>query len=172
MAGLSQRRLSEIIMATSDVKLYPSAVTRIETGQREPKLTEAVAIARALGMSLSELVDNPVDYATRFDQALNNLPVRMHEASESLKHLAAQLLLVATLLDEHPDLLSSIRFAGDRQPRDAKEYLTMVADGFRESKSRRESKDRSSGIDPEMRELVSDVLAALASTTVPDDAET
>ena len=162
-----------MIMANGDVKLYPSAVTRIETGQREPKLTEAVAIARALGMSLSELVDIPVDYATRFDQAINHLPVAMHQTGESLKHLAAQMLLVAMLLGEHPDLLETIRFAGDRQPRDAKEYLAMVADGFRENKARRHSNDSGDRIDPAVRDLVVDVLVALASTTVPeDDAET
>jgi transcriptional regulator with XRE-family HTH domain len=54
-AGLTQRELSEIL-AELGVKLDTSAITRIENGSREPRLKEAAAIAYALGISLTALL--------------------------------------------------------------------------------------------------------------------
>ncbi|WP_461665658.1 helix-turn-helix domain-containing protein [Gordonia sputi] len=47
--GWSQRRLSDEV-GKLGVKLDPSAITRIERGDREPKYREAVAISEALRM--------------------------------------------------------------------------------------------------------------------------
>ncbi len=52
LRGWSQRQLSEHLKEIG-LKLDPSAVTRIENGQREPKYREAVAISEALVMSLN-----------------------------------------------------------------------------------------------------------------------
>lgn len=55
-AGISQRTLATRITEITGLRLDPSAVTRIETDQREPKVIEAQAIAAALGVQLDDLV--------------------------------------------------------------------------------------------------------------------
>lgn len=49
--GISQRKLAELLDDLG-MKIDPSAVTRIEKGQREPKFSEAVAISDVLGINL------------------------------------------------------------------------------------------------------------------------
>jgi transcriptional regulator with XRE-family HTH domain len=53
--GISQRGFSELLMEKTGVKLDPSAVTRIERGQRELKLSEALAIATVLDVKVDTL---------------------------------------------------------------------------------------------------------------------
>ncbi|WP_319457711.1 MULTISPECIES: helix-turn-helix transcriptional regulator [unclassified Mycobacterium] len=53
--NVSQRRLSELLLEKAAVKLDPSAITRIEKGQREMKLAEALAIAKVLDVSIDQL---------------------------------------------------------------------------------------------------------------------
>ncbi|MFD7043278.1 helix-turn-helix domain-containing protein [Rhodococcus jostii] len=57
MVGMSQRKLADLLEEIG-VKLDPSAITRLEVGQREPKLREAIAIADILGIDLDELRHN------------------------------------------------------------------------------------------------------------------
>jgi transcriptional regulator with XRE-family HTH domain len=54
--GLTQQQLSDRLKNEAEVVLDTSAITRIEAGQREPRLGEALAIARVLGFSLNNLV--------------------------------------------------------------------------------------------------------------------
>jgi transcriptional regulator with XRE-family HTH domain len=61
--GFTQRELSERL-AELGIKLDTSAITRIESGSREPRLKEAFAIALALGVSLTALLhvaDDPMN---------------------------------------------------------------------------------------------------------------
>ncbi|ORI17407.1 hypothetical protein BH686_26280 [Rhodococcus erythropolis] len=51
----SQRQLAEALQKAG-LKIDPSAITRIENGQREPKLREAVAISDILDIKLDDLV--------------------------------------------------------------------------------------------------------------------
>lgn len=53
---MSQRGLATRIAQITGLKLDHTAVTRIETDQREPKVIEARAIAAALGIRLDDLV--------------------------------------------------------------------------------------------------------------------
>lgn len=55
-AGLTQQQLSDRLRSETEVLLDTSAITRIEAGQREPRLGEALAIARVLGFGLNNLV--------------------------------------------------------------------------------------------------------------------
>ncbi|WP_155770007.1 helix-turn-helix transcriptional regulator [Mycobacterium asiaticum] len=54
-AGLTQQELS-VRLNEAGVKLDTSAITRIEAGQREPRLSEALAISQVLGFCLDDLV--------------------------------------------------------------------------------------------------------------------
>ncbi|BBX89002.1 helix-turn-helix transcriptional regulator [Mycolicibacterium boenickei] len=53
--GVSQRKLSELLLDKTGVKLDASAITRIEKGQRDLKLAEAAAIANVLGVGIDQL---------------------------------------------------------------------------------------------------------------------
>lgn len=80
-AGISQRKLSEVL-ALAGVRLDPSAVTRIEKGQREPKLAEAVAISEALGFNLEDLKESR---SSIFYTRLASVEKYMTQARKSLK---------------------------------------------------------------------------------------
>ncbi len=54
--GLSQKRLAGILSERSGITLDPTAITRIETGDRVIRLGEAVAIADALGVPLAAML--------------------------------------------------------------------------------------------------------------------
>jgi transcriptional regulator with XRE-family HTH domain len=55
-SGLTQQQLSDRLRAETGVGLDTSAITRIEAGQRDPRLGEALAIGRVLGFGLNNLV--------------------------------------------------------------------------------------------------------------------
>lgn len=58
-AGLSQRALAERL-SMFGVHLDPSAITRIERGERDAKVAEAVVLAQALSTSVADLLaDDP-----------------------------------------------------------------------------------------------------------------
>ncbi|NOP97916.1 helix-turn-helix domain-containing protein [Mycolicibacterium fortuitum] len=56
--GLSQRQLAEMLHEV-DLRLDPSAITRIERGSRDVKLSEALAIAGLLEFNLDEIAFSP-----------------------------------------------------------------------------------------------------------------
>ncbi|GAS87550.1 helix-turn-helix domain-containing protein [Mycolicibacterium brisbanense] len=51
--GFTQRQLAEILEEYHRIKLDSSAITRIENGSREPRITEALAIADILNFPLT-----------------------------------------------------------------------------------------------------------------------
>ncbi len=55
-SGLTQQQLCARLREEAGVDLDTSAITRIEAGQREPRLGEALAIGRVLGFGLNNLV--------------------------------------------------------------------------------------------------------------------
>ena len=68
--GWSQRKLAEMLNEQG-LRLDPSAVTRIETGQREVKLREAVIIAETVGLELANLRSAAnIDRALEVSQAV------------------------------------------------------------------------------------------------------
>lgn len=63
--GWSQRKLAEELEAASGLKLDPSAMTRMENGQRELKLNEAVAIARVLKIPIATVLTGKQEQLVR-----------------------------------------------------------------------------------------------------------
>lgn len=55
-AGLTQQQLSDK-MAEAGIPMWQSTVAKIEAGQRQVSIGEAVRFAAALGIGLSELID-------------------------------------------------------------------------------------------------------------------
>jgi transcriptional regulator with XRE-family HTH domain len=85
-AGLSQQQLVELLAADADVALDTSAITRIESGKREPRLGEALAIARVLDFGLNNLVPRAdLDYYMReLEQSMNQSRAALVEMFRSL----------------------------------------------------------------------------------------
>lgn len=105
--GWSQRELSERL-AELGVKLDTSAITRIENGSRDPRLKEATAIAHALEIRFSELLNFNEDpwaalYSARVDleKATSQLREAYEGAVDGVDH-------IHTLLNR-PDVQEAIK---------------------------------------------------------------
>lgn len=101
-AGLSQQQLVERLETDADVSLDTSAITRIESGKREPRLGEALAIARVLDFSLNNLVPQ------------ENLDYCLREVERSMDASRAALIAMFDALDEvHAAVLVNPAQLGD-----------------------------------------------------------
>jgi transcriptional regulator with XRE-family HTH domain len=62
-AGMTQAELAKRIEDEFEIKLDTSGITRIEAGQREPRLSEALAIAEILGLELADATpsESPIE---------------------------------------------------------------------------------------------------------------
>ncbi|MFA7510510.1 MAG: helix-turn-helix transcriptional regulator [Mycolicibacterium vanbaalenii] len=129
--GLSQTELAKVI-ARQGLKFHQTTVARIEDGEQPLKLVEALAIAGVLDLDLRQFVQ--VDPAIRFDQLANAMQERLAAAHGPLVGAATHINMIAKLLDQHPELLGTMRFPGDRQPRSTAEYLELLGAGFNEAK--------------------------------------
>ncbi|OBB79279.1 helix-turn-helix domain-containing protein [Mycolicibacterium peregrinum] len=110
--GWSQRQLAEALQG--DLRLDPSAVTRIERGERGIKLREASAIAAALDVALYQLVthfDNPHDEELR--QLTSSAHWEIKLAQEALHRMATAYLLAASTISKHGDVMTD--FSDSRQ---------------------------------------------------------
>jgi len=84
--GWSQRQLAEALH-TVDLRLDPSAITRIERGTRDVKLSEAIAIATILGFSLDEITFSPVRQFMTYEWNELQLAIRARKALlDALRH--------------------------------------------------------------------------------------
>ena len=66
-AGLTQAQLQERL-AEHGVRFDTSAITRVEAGEREPRISEARAIASVLGIGLSTLTAAESDLGSSMDE--------------------------------------------------------------------------------------------------------
>lgn len=103
--GLSYRALSESLEAETGVVIDPSGLQRIETGAREPRLFEAIAISKHLGRPLLHMTAPPgVEQATaRLKETMRRFEATYGAAMTALvEHgLCRQELLHAVLEAEH-----------------------------------------------------------------------
>lgn len=83
-------------LAAYGVRFDKSAVTRIESGEREPRLTEALAIADILGISLTGLITPAAeteDYASDVQRLVENSRQAVLELLRALDRAPAVLQL-------------------------------------------------------------------------------
>ncbi|MBB4856271.1 transcriptional regulator with XRE-family HTH domain [Mycobacteroides chelonae] len=117
----SQRKLAEALDEIG-VKLDPSAVTRIERGNREVKLREAAAIAVALGVPIQDLSPSPsVSPREQFESLLQLAARHGKEGREALGAMAMYLAAALNLCEHHPELiperlLTEVPAGGDLLP--------------------------------------------------------
>src|ERR1700751_184372 len=79
-AGMTQAQLQERLGAEFGLNLDTSGITRIEAGQREPRLSEALAIAAILDFGLNNLTPPGPD----LDFYGSSVTELMHESRETL----------------------------------------------------------------------------------------
>lgn len=123
-AGLNQRQLAERLRERG-VTFDTAAISRIEKGKRSVRLSEAVAIAEALGSPLEALVsggqDSPV---TQFERASSRADQSLADFRRAFLRMVDEWSEVVSLLDRHPELLPLVR---SPEVRSATDYLGYVA---------------------------------------------
>jgi transcriptional regulator with XRE-family HTH domain len=103
-AGLTQQQLCDRLDEEADVELDTSAITRIEAGQREPRLGEALAIARVLGFALDNLVPR-----AELDFYMSDVKRSMDESRAALVKMILSVDPVADFVRRNPDCLGDER---------------------------------------------------------------
>lgn len=99
---LTQRALADQLHEQG-VSVDQAAIARMESGSREPRLSEAVVIARLLGLNLAGF-DDPVDIRRR----LRSLVAKISE--NNARKVGAEILIendhaeVQDILASHPEL--------------------------------------------------------------------
>lgn len=99
-AGLTQQQLSHRLETEADVSLDTSGITRIEAGQREPRLSEALALARVLEFELDDLIPR-----ADLDFYLTDAKRLMDESRAALVKMLRSVEPVIDLVRRHPDSL-------------------------------------------------------------------
>lgn len=112
-AGLTQQQLCDRLGNSLDT----SAITRIEAGQREPRLSEALAIARELGFELDDLAPQ-----ANLDAYLRDLTRSMEKSRAALVTMLRSVDPVIDFVRRNPDCLG-----GDR----LEDRVRQVAESFR-----------------------------------------
>ncbi len=103
-AGLTQQQLSDRLRNRSRDLLDTSAITRIEAGQREPRLSEALAIARVLEFGLNNLVPR-----ADLDFYLSDVERLMDESRAALVKMIRSVDPVVDFVRRNPDCLGDDR---------------------------------------------------------------
>ncbi len=99
-AGLTQQQLSDRLRNEAEVLLDTSAITRIEAGQREPRLGEALAIARVLEFGLNNLVPR-----ADLDFYMSDVERLMDESRAALVKMIRSVDPVVDFVRRNPDCL-------------------------------------------------------------------
>ncbi len=128
-SGLTQQQLSDRLRTETGVVLDTSAITRIEAGQREPRLGEALAIARVLSFGLNNLVPR-VD----LDFYLSDVERLMDESRAALIRMVKSVDPVLEFIQANPSSLGGDRLddrfreiVGWFQQRASREELKNIA---------------------------------------------
>lgn len=107
--NLSQRKLAEELVRFG-VKLDPSAIARIESGAREVKFREAVAIARAMDMVVDDLVpsNSERELFERFDRTCGAAIQHAFKARQHLAAMAQYFRRAAQFVEVFPEITAEI----------------------------------------------------------------
>ncbi|BBX48065.1 hypothetical protein GCM10009641_08910 [Mycobacterium cookii] len=119
-AGLTQQQLFERLRDETGVRLDTSAITRIEAGQREPRLGEALAIARVLNFGLNNLVPR-----ADLDLYLSDVERLMRESRAALIRMVKSVDPLIEFVRANPGSLGDKRL--DDRFRETIEYFEQSA---------------------------------------------
>jgi transcriptional regulator with XRE-family HTH domain len=107
-AGMTQVQLQERLEAEFGIKLDSSGITRIEAGQREPRLSEALAIAAILDFGLNNLAPTGPD----LNFYVSGVVELMHESRETLLQLLRSVDQVTAFVQLNPGCVADGSVAG------------------------------------------------------------
>lgn len=154
--GWTQQQLSDRLLE-HDLRMDTSAITRVESGSRDVRLSEAARIATALGATLDQLVPQPPDPQKKFDRTFAEVIERVEAVQLAVVGLSTYLLMIARILDDNPRMLTSMVFPGDRVPASTEDYFLCLAEGFSTAKPKWQMAS-----DRKMRDLIVGVAVAAA----------
>lgn len=100
----SQRELADAVRG--ELGLDPSAITRLERGERALKLREAAVLANALDVGLYQLLadsDNP--HLVEFIEINRSARREMKSGREAFARMAIDYTEAVHLIDNHPEIL-------------------------------------------------------------------
>jgi transcriptional regulator with XRE-family HTH domain len=103
-AGLTQQQVCDRLEEEAEVELDTSAITRIEAGQREPRLGEALAIAQVLGFALDNLVPR-----AELDFYMSDVKRLMDESRTALVNMVRSVDPVIDFVRRNPGCLGDDR---------------------------------------------------------------
>jgi transcriptional regulator with XRE-family HTH domain len=107
-AGMTQVQLQQRLEAEFGIKLDTSGITRIEAGQREPRLSEAIAIARVLDLGFNDFAVTGPD----LDFYMSRVVELMHESRETLLKLLRSVDQVTEFVQRNPNCLGDDTLVG------------------------------------------------------------
>jgi transcriptional regulator with XRE-family HTH domain len=156
-AGISQRALAGA-MGERGLSIDPSAITRIEKGERSVRLGEVRLMSEVLGISLNALLNG--------DDPRSEIEVLREEANEAMRTAQSNAakflhstLAVRALLLENPDLVQTLGDSTDDAPASANEYLDWVL-----GRLRRQTGVPVSALHPTVTAGDTEVLMQMAAT--------
>jgi transcriptional regulator with XRE-family HTH domain len=97
-AGMTQVQLQERLQAEFGLNLDTSGITRVEAGTREPRLSEALAIAAILDFGINNLTPT----APELDFYMSRLRELMHQSRETLLTLLRSVDPVTEFVQRNP----------------------------------------------------------------------
>ena len=122
-AAMTQAALQTRLRDDFDIGLDTSGITRIEAGQREPRLSEVIAIAAILGLELNDLAP-----ALDLNRLISALSHQMLESREALLALLQSVDQIADYAAKNPASLGDDTLAT---------VLKRHLDGFKKTLERR-----------------------------------
>lgn len=159
--GWSQRQLAAALQG--DLKLDPSAITRIERGDRSLKLREASALADVLDVGLYHLVaqgDDP--HEAELNEFIDAAQQGIQKAREKLVGVAIMYTLAVNTIQNHPKALYGIG------------SLEFLADEVNEVASK--GPEGRLHLDDEHYALIEEILRTVATGSIarvdPDESDT
>jgi hypothetical protein len=148
-AAMTQAVLDARLKNGFGIKLGTSGVTRIEAGTRDPRLSEALAIAAVLGLELNDLAP-----AQDLNRLMSDLTQKLIESRETLLAVLESVDQIADYAAKNPASLGDDTLA---------EFLKRQIDGFKKKLERRPAANSGKQKKPvtSSDKLKSQVLAAV-----------
>lgn len=111
--NLTLRALSEAVETNTGIKIDPSGLKRIESGEREPRLNEALAISQTLGVDLPLLA---LTDSMRVRTTASWVADSLSTLNEQIDELAGRLEFVDEIVDS---------LTGEDRKGAARKYLSV-----------------------------------------------
>lgn len=112
-AGLTQRQLVDQL-AEAGISVDQASIARMEGGKREPRLSEAIAIAREMGIDLSTIADQEINALRSLRLLAANLVVEQQARINREKRVRELMGQIDAILSEAPELKAELSEAHQR----------------------------------------------------------